>query len=304
MDRLTCMAVFRCVVERNSFSAAAEALAMSPGSVSKHVAALEAHVGSLLLARSTRRLSLTEAGRGYHERVVCILDEIADAERAAARLQPTPRGLLKVRAPVSLGSAYLGRTTAAFLARYPEVELELTLNDQFVDPSDAGFDVAIAIGAADREPVPGARAIGRMPRVIAAAPSYLQTHGTPSEPDELKRHNCLVYSRGATPDEWQLETPGGPRTVRVAGNCRCNNSLVLRQALLEGAGIGLLPAFLLADDIAAGRLLTVLPLAPPEARTLYAVLPQPRVASAKVREFIDFVARGFAGDDHWRLAAA
>lgn len=302
MDRLTCMAVFRKVVERHSFSDAAEELAMSAGSVSKYVAALETHVGTPLLARTTRRISLTEAGRTYYASCIRILDDIEEAEKTAGRLHPTPRGLLKVRAPVSLGSAHLGRSIADFLACFPEVKLELTLNDYFVDPAEAGFDVSILIAGKDREPMRGARPIGRMARAMVASPAYLARHGEPATPQELKRHNCMVYNRGQLPDEWHVTAPGGDRTVRVTGNCRCNNSLVLRESLLEGAGIGLLPTFLVADDIAAGSLRAVLPDWAPESRTLYAVFPQPRQPSAKVREFVDFLAHSFAVDSQWRLA--
>jgi DNA-binding transcriptional LysR family regulator len=296
------MAVFRKVVERHSFSDAAEELAMSAGSVSKYVAALETHVGTPLLARTTRRISLTEAGRTYYASCIRILDDIEEAEKTAGQQHPTPRGLLKVRAPVSLGSAHLGRSIADFLARFPEVKLELTLNDFFVDPAEAGFDVSILIAGNDREPMRGARPIGRMARAMVASPAYLARHGEPAAPQELKRHNCMVYNRGQLPDEWHVTAPGGDRTVRITGNCRCNNSLVLRESLLEGAGIGLLPTFLVADDIAAGSLRTVLPEWTPESRTLYAVFPQPRQPSAKVREFVDFLAHSFAVDSQWRLA--
>ncbi|MDM0025482.1 LysR family transcriptional regulator [Variovorax saccharolyticus] len=301
MDRLTCMTVFRKVVERNSFSDAAEELTMSAGSVSKYVAALETHIGTPLLARTTRRISLTEAGGTYYAKCVRILDDIEEAEKSTGQLHPTPRGLLKVRAPISLGSAHLGRTIADFLARFPEVKLELTMNDFFVDPAEQGFDVAIAIAANDREPMRGARPIGRMARAVVAAPSYLARHGEPAAVPDLKRHNCLVYNRGQVPDEWHLIGPGGDRTVRVTGDCRCNNSQVLRESLLEGAGIGLLPTFLVADDIAAGDLCVVLPGWTPESRTLYAVFPQPRHPSPKVREFVDFLAHSFAVDSQWRL---
>jgi len=301
MDRLTCMTVFRKVVERHSFSAAAEELEMSAGSVSKYVAALETHIGTPLLARTTRRISLTEAGSAYYAKCVRILDDIEDAEKTTGQHHPTPRGLLKVRAPISLGSAHLGRTITDFLHRFPEVKLELTMNDFFVDPAEQGFDVAIAIAANDREPMRGARPIGRMARAMVAAPAYLARLGDPASVQDLKRHNCLIYNRGQVPDEWHVIAPGGDRTVRVAGNCRCNNSLVLREALLEGAGIGLLPTFLVAGDIAAGDLRIVLPGWTPEARTLYAVFPQPRHPSSKVREFVEFLAHSFAVDAQWQL---
>lgn len=139
-----------------------------------------------------------------------------------------------------------------------------------------------------------------MARAMVAAPSYLAQHGEPAAVADLKRHNCIVYRRGQEPDEWHLFADGD-RTVLVTGNCRCKNSPVLREALLEGAGIGLLPAFLAADDIAAGSLRIVLPGWTPEFRTLYAVFPQPRCPSPKVREFVDFLAHSLAVDAQWRL---
>jgi DNA-binding transcriptional LysR family regulator len=175
------------------------------------------------------------------------------------------------------------------------------LNDFFADPAETGIDVAIAIASNEREPMRGARPIGRMARSMVAAPAYLSRCGEPATVQELKLHNCLVYNRGQVPDEWNVLGVAGSRTVRVDGDCRCNNSLVLREALLEGAGIGLLPTFLVTDDIAAGHLRVVLPQWTPESRTLYAVYPQPRLPSIKVREFVDFVARSFAVDQQWRL---
>ena len=295
------MNVFRKVVERHSFSVAAEELLMTAGSVSKYVAALETHIGTPLLARTTRRISLTEAGNTYYAKCVRILDDIEEAEKSAGQLHHTPRGVLKVRAPISLGSAHLGRTIAGFLAAFPEVKLELTLNDFFADPAELGFDVSIVIAGDGREPMRGARPIGRMERVMVAAPRYLKAHGVPATALDLKRHNCLIYNRGQLPDEWRLLSASGERTARVSGDCRCNNSLVLREALLEGAGIGLLPTFLVADDIAARTLRLVLPDWKPETRTLYAVFPQPRTPSPKVREFVDFLAHSFAVDEQWRL---
>ncbi len=304
MDRLTCMTVFRKVVELHSFSLAAQALSMSAGSVSKYVAALETHIGTPLLARTTRRITLTEAGSVYYAKCARLVDEIEEAEKSTGHLHPTPKGLLKVRAPISLGSAHLGRTIADFLLRFPELKLELTLNDFFTDPAEQGFDVAIAISGQEREPLRGARRLGSMARAMVAAPAYLLQYGEPASAADLKRHNCMVYSRGHMPDEWRLIAATGERTIRVEGNCRCNNSLVLREALLEGAGIGVLPTFLVAGDIAAGRLVVVLPGWTPESRTFYAVFPQPRQPSAKVREFVDALARSFAVDGQWQLGVA
>lgn len=301
MDRFAAMGVFRKVVERGSFTVAAEQLDMSNASVSKYVAALENHIGTPLLARTTRRINLTDAGRSYYDKCVRILDDVEDAEKSAGQLQTTPRGLLKVRAPASLGTAHLGKTVADFLAGFPEVTIEMTLNDRFIDPADEGVDVALFIADHVKDATGATRAIAKMPRVLVATPAYLAEHGAPAALADLARHNCLVYTRGQTPDEWRFTEAGSERMVRVGGNCRCNNSLVLREALLASAGIGLMPAFLVATDLADGHLHTVLPGSVPEPRTLYAVFPQPRRPSPKVREFVNFVARSFATDSQWQL---
>ena len=301
MDRLVAMNVFRKEVERGSFRLAADLLGMSNASASKYVAALEKHLGASLLARTTRRVALTDVGRGYYARCVQILDELEEAEAATGQLQGAPRGLLKVRAPVSLGAAHLGRTVCDFLARFPEASLELTLNDRFVDPAEEGVDVALLIASKVRDTSRVARPIARWVRVLCAAPSYLARHGEPAGLQDLKRHNCIVYSRGQAPDEWRFSGPEGERMVRVNGNTRCNNAMVLREMLLEGAGIGLLPRFLVAGDLVDGSLRVPLPAWTPEPRTLFAVFPQQRSPSPRVREFVGCLLRGFATDHEWEV---
>lgn len=296
MDRLTAMGVFCRVVERGSFTIAAERLGMSTASVSKYVSALESHIGTPLLARTTRRIVLTEAGKSYYEKCTRILDEIEDAERSAGVVQTTPRGLLKVRAPVSLGHANLGRTVAEFTRKFPEVSVEMTLNDRFVDPAEEGVDVAFYIATTPKGSAERAHPIATMPRLLVAASSYVERHGTPAELEDLARHHCLVYTRGIAPNEWRFSRAGGDadeRAVHVTGAFRCNHSLTLREALLDGAGIALLPAFLVLDDLSAGRLHAVLPDWCPQSRTLYAAYPQPRRSSPKVREFVSLVSRRF-----------
>jgi DNA-binding transcriptional LysR family regulator len=301
MDRLMAMTVFRKVVERGSFRLAAEQLGMSNASASKYVAGLEQHIGAPLLARTTRRVSLTDAGRSYYAKCTRILEELEEAETSTGQLQSAPRGLLKVRAPVSLGAAHLGRTVADFLARFPEVSVELTLNDRFLDPAEEGVDVALLIAAHLRDSSRVARPIARWARVLVAAPAYLAKHGEPAAIGDLKRHNCLIYNRGQSPDEWRFSGAGGERTVRVDGSMRCNNAVVLREALLDGIGIGLMPRFLVADDVAAGALRMPLPAWEPEPRRLYAVFPQQRSLSPKVREFVNYLMRSYASDPQWQM---
>jgi DNA-binding transcriptional LysR family regulator len=308
MDRLVAMNVFRRVAELKSFTLAAEQLGLSPASVSKYLAGLEAHLGTPLLTRTTRRMSLTDVGRSYYERCARILEEIEDAEAWTTRQRGTPRGLLKVRAPVSL--AALGGAVAAFLARYPEVRIDLTLNDRFTDPVEDGYDVALRIAPELPDSSMIARTIAAVPRVLCAAPSYLLRCGTPAGPLDLRSHNCLVYTRGPAPEEWRFTGRAGERVVHIRGSLRCNNSAAVLDALIAGAGIGLLPAFMVADQIRSGTLKAVLPEFTPQARQLYAIFPNRRQPLPTAREFVHFLAHHFsqcspfgspqkAADDGW-----
>jgi len=303
MDRLIAMTVFRKVVELRSFSSAAEQLGMSKASVSKHLNSLENHLGAQLLMRTTRRMSLTEQGRAYYEKCSRILDEIDEAEAGAGEQRAAPRGMLKVRAPLSLGAAHLGKVVSAFLARYPEVSVELTLNDRFTDPVEDGFDVALRIATELRDSSLVARPIARMERILCAAPAYLQRFGEPVAPVDLRHHNCIIYTRGVSPDEWRFDGPEGKRVARVNGNYRCNNGIVLREALLEGSGIGLLPGFIVAADIAERRLKPLMTDFVAEPRTLYAVFQHLRHPLLKVRAFVDFLEQSLAADTNGWLSS-
>lgn len=306
MDTLASMRVFRKVVERESFSVAARQLGLSNASVSKHVAALEARLGTPLLTRTTRRVNLTESGRAYHDQLVRVLDELDAIEQTTSQRQTVPTGLLKVRAPVSMAYGQVGRMIGGFMARFPQVTVDLTLNDRFVDMSDEDFDVALVIGSNQKHaahPIHATRVIAHMARELVATPAYLRRHGTPDSLQSLKQHNCVIYSRGQAPDEWHFVGAGGEdRMVRVHGTCRCNNSLLLRDVLLEGEGIGLLPSFVVADDLARRRLRRLLPDWTPAPRPVYVVHPRPREASPKVREFVEFMAAAFAADPQWTPA--
>lgn len=292
MDRLVAMTVFRRVAELKSFTLAAEHLGLSPASVSKYLAGLEAHLGATLLTRTTRRMSLTDVGRSYYERCARILEEIEDAEAWTTRQRGAPRGLLKVRAPVSL--AALGSVVAAFLASYPEVSVDLTLNDRFTDPVEDGYDVALRIAPELPDSSLIARMIASVPRVLCAAPRYLLRSGTLAAPLDLRSHNCLVYTRGPAPEEWRFTSPRGEHVVHIRGSLRCNNSAAVRDALIAGAGIGLLPAFIVADQIRSGTLEPVLAEFTPQARHLYAIFPNHRQPLPTAREFVHFLAHHFS----------
>ncbi len=299
MDRLTALEVFVKVVESQSFAAAARQLGLSPAMASKHIQALEERLGARLLNRTTRRLSLTEVGRGYYERSRQVLADLEDADRAAGDLQRAPRGRLKVNAPFSFGIRHVGPAVAAYLATYPEVSIDLDLNDRYVDILAEGVDLALRVGRLSDSSLI-ARRLAPIRLVAFASPAYLARHGTPRTPQELAAHNCLLYTYAATADEWRFIGPdGADAVVRVSGRLAANNGDVLLAAAVDGLGIALGPTFIAGEHVQAGKLVTLLPgYAPPEV-ALYAVYPPGRHLSAKLRSFVDFLAARFGEEPEW-----
>lgn len=290
--------VFSQVVESESFSKAAKQLGRSKAAVSKQVSRLEDRLGVRLLNRTTRRLSLTEAGAALHERAMRIAAEVEAAESAVTRLQREPRGTLRVSAPMSFGVLHLAPTLAAFMRRYPQIAVDLSLADRFVDLIDEGFDIAIRIGdLADTSLI--ARRLAPNHRLVCASPAYLAANVPPRAPADLSRHNCLCYSYLATDDEWRFIGPEGPVAVKVRGNLRANNGDALRAAMLDGLGIGLAPTFIVGDDVKAGRLTVLLAAYRSSETSVYAVWPHSRHLSAKVRVFVDHLAARFGDRPYW-----
>jgi DNA-binding transcriptional LysR family regulator len=298
MDRITGLSVFAKVVEGSSFAAAARHFGLSPAMVSKHIVALEERLGARLLNRTTRRVSPTEIGRVFYERATRILADIDDAEQEAGALQATPRGLLRVSGPLSFGTRQLGPAIADFLAACPAVEIDVTLSDRVADLVEEGFDLAIRIGRlADSSLI--ARRIAPCLVVACAAPAYLKKHGAPRVPADLAAHNCLGYSYAALRNEWRFTGPEGTQSVRVAGRLNANNGDILRLAALGGEGIILQPSFIVADDLAAGRLVPILPGYAPDELAIHAVYPHSRHLSVKVRSFVDFLVARFGQQPEW-----
>jgi DNA-binding transcriptional LysR family regulator len=299
VDDLSAMAVFARVVEMESFSGAARDLGLSKSAVSKRVAHLEDRMGLRLLNRTTRRLSLTEAGAAFYEGCRRVVAEAEAAERAVTRLASAPRGRLKVNAPMSFGVRHLAPALPDFMARYPELAVDLALNDRVVDLVEEGFDVGLRIvKLADSSLIARRLAPNRL--VLCAAPSYLQAHGAPRSIDELKDHACLLYSYQTAGDVWRLGGPGGERRLAVAGRLRINNGDALLAAALGGLGVALLPCFICGEDVRAERLIHVLPeWSEPADTAITAVYPASRNLSPKVRVFVDFLAERFGGTPYW-----
>jgi DNA-binding transcriptional LysR family regulator len=300
LDRLTGLEVFAKVATIGSLSGAARAMGLSQTMVTKHIAALEARLGTKLFHRTTRRLSITEAGRSYLESSERILADMEAADAAIARERIEPRGLLRVNVPVVFGSRQIAPVIAEFCQRHPEVTVELGLNDRLVDLAEEGWDLAIRIGKL-RDSSMVARKLAPNRMVVCAAPSYLAQHGTPRSVADLAAHNCLGYtlSQQASAAEW-LFGPDGEIRVQVRGTLRANNGDALRAATLAGLGLSRQPTFIIADDLRSGALVA-LPLDQPEIQTsaVHAVYLPDRRPPAKVRAFIDFLAARFAPVAPW-----
>jgi DNA-binding transcriptional LysR family regulator len=301
MDKLTGMAVFARVVEAQSFTAAAGQLGMSRSAVSKTIAGLEDRLGARLLNRTTRRLALTEVGRAFYERAARIVAEAEEAELAVTRLQATPRGTLRINAPVSFGTAHLAPALIDFMKRYPELKVDIGLADRMVDLIEEGYDLAVRIGALPDSSLI-ARRIADNHMVVCAAPSYWRRHGRPSEPQDLAHHACLTYAYQRSPNQWPFKGPAGRFTVAVDGPLRANNGDLSLAAALAGLGVVALPCFLCGADLAAGRLEPVLCDWMPPPGGIHAVYPHGRHLSAKVRAFIDFLVERFGPEPAWEVA--
>ncbi len=301
MDRLDDMLAFIKVVDTKSFTAAADRLNLSKSVVSRRIGELENRLGARLLNRTTRKLSLTEVGQAYYERCSRILADLEEAEQAVADLHAAPRGRLRVNAPVSFGVRHLAPAVAEFLNRYPLIEVDLELNDRFVDLVDEGYDLAIRIGRL-RDSSLIARRLAPARAVVCASPAYLERHGTPQTPEDLSNHRCLIYTNLPTPEIWHFKVDGEVRGVRVSGPMRGNNGDLLRDAAIAGVGIVLSPTFLCGDALSSGALRAFLSDCMIAEASVNAVYPQNRHLSPKVRVFVDFLVQRFGQRPYWDCA--
>lgn len=298
MLNLVGMGIFARVAEAKGFSAAARRLGLSKSLVSKEVAKLEKSLGARLLNRTTRQLSLTEVGAAFYDHCARVVQEAEEAALLVDRLHAKPRGVLKCTAPVAFATLHIAAALPEFLARYPEVHVDLTVGDRFFELADEGYDVAIRI-ARELPPNMVARQITPINRVVCATPKYFEEHGVPVSPHDLTQHNCLVYTH-ANPDSlWRFRSPEGDIAVPVRGNLRLNDDEVIWQAVLGGAGISMLPTFTVGKDLQSGRLQAVLAEYVPSERNLYALYLPNRHLTAKVRVFIDFLLARFESPPYW-----
>ncbi|MBM6596753.1 LysR family transcriptional regulator [Microvirga pudoricolor] len=299
LDRVTGMQVFSRAAGLGSLSAAGRALHMSQTMVTKHIGALEERLGVKLLHRSTRRLTLTEAGRTYLQACERILAEIEEAEASAGLDRVEPRGRLRLNVPLTFGFREIAPALAEFSRLYPAVSVELGLNDRIVDLMEEGWDLAIRI-AKLKDSSLVARRIAPCRTVVCASRDYLKERGIPRKLEDLERHNCLGYTLGTTigADHWGFGRDG-ETMVRVSGNLRANNGDALLSAAIAGQGLIYQPTFLVGDALRGGALIRVLARQPTYELGIHAVLPSGRQAPAKVRAFMDFLHRRFTPVPAW-----
>jgi DNA-binding transcriptional LysR family regulator len=303
MDKLEAMNAFAKVVASGSYAEAARRLNLTRSAVSKAVMELEQVLGARLLDRTTRRVTPTEAGLAYYERCLAILAQVDETEAQISRLHDEPKGVLKVNAPMSFGTLYLGDAVADFMIRYSDLKVELTLTDRFIDPLEEGVDVTVRIGAmVDSSLI--ARRISPARIVLVASPDYLKAHGTPQSPSALAEHRCLSYGHMTSMQRWHLTDRGNPVSVAIGACLSSNNGDVLREAALKGIGIALLPTFIAGKDIAAKRLQIVLPENQPDDLTIHALYAPNRYLAAKTRVFIDFLVDRFGNTPSWDVCFA
>jgi DNA-binding transcriptional LysR family regulator len=297
-DEILALIAFARVVEAGSFTAAAVKLGVSKSVVSERIAGLEDRLRTRLLQRTTRKLSLTPEGLALVEpcaRLVATADEAAAAADGAG---DRPRGLLRVDAPVVLAEDWLAEPIATFLERHPDVRVEVTLNDRFIDLVEEGIDVAVRVASRLAGAGLVARKLASDQTALVASPAYLARRGTPETPEDLLRHDCLVYSLLKVATEWRFREPGGGRrelTMPLEARFKASSGAVLRRAALAGMGLAVLPTFMIASDLAARRLVPVVPAFVPLRLGVYAMHPQGKRVPAKTRAFVDHLANAWKG---------
>jgi DNA-binding transcriptional LysR family regulator len=292
------LVAFHAVVKHSSFAKAAEELSLSPSGVSRIVTRLEERLGVRLVQRTTRSLSLTEAGAAFYVRASQILADLLDAEAEVQKATARPRGNLRITASLLFGQMYIAPVLDEILALYPELSIDLTLTNRFVDIIDEGIDLAIRIGAlSDSRLI--ARRLCSNKRVLVASPDYLARRGVPKHPDELAQHDIVVYTGFARAREWKLIGPDGPVSVGISGRIGTNNIAVLGDTAKKGLGITVGPTMSVNEELVKGELVRVLPEYEFEQSAIFAVYPSARQLSTKVRAVVDFLAGKFVDPPTW-----
>lgn len=301
MDRFAALKAFVCVVEGQGFARAGRTLGLSRSAVSRMIMGLEDSLGAQLLNRTTRQVSPTATGASFYERAKTILADLEDAERQAAESQSEATGRFRVNAPMSFGTLHLASAVSDFATAHPNLRVDLTLNDRFIDFIEEGFDLAIRIAEPREDSNLVDFRLCELNSVICASPAYLRTHGRPDNPKDLVKHRCLYYGTSAGNQRWRLLDGKRMLTIPIGATLFSNNGEVLRQAAVQGLGITLLPTFIAGRELQAGRLVSILTDFPPPTLTLTALYPPTRHLSANIRLFTDFLIERFSHEPYWDL---
>lgn len=294
MDRFTALQVFRHVAELESFAEAGRRLGLSAPAVSKNIAELEAHLGVRLINRTTRRMALTGEGRIYLDHVARGLDALADADGALCPVKKEPSGILRVSAPMTVTLTRLSASIPAFLARYPDLKLDLHLDDRRVDIVREGFDLAIRGSDSLEDSSLVARKLATMPHVLCGSPAYFAARGMPKAPADLAGHELVRFSLSGHADRWEFRRDGVSERIAVTARYSVASSIAVRDALRAGFGLSLIPLPYVEEDVAAGRLVTALDDWEKVETTLYAIYPSRQHVAPKLRAFLDFLVAAFA----------
>jgi DNA-binding transcriptional LysR family regulator len=303
MSTFNSLPIFVALVEAGSFSKAGEQLNSSKSAVSKRISQLEDELGVRLFNRTTRSLTLTQAGEEYYDYASRALALAKEAEYAVSRLQEKPKGKLKISVPMTFGRLYIARLIPSFMSLYPDIQIEMIMDDKRQDFIKQGFDIGIRIGQLEDSSLV-AKKIANCRSFICASTTYLEQHGRPEKPDDLRHHNCLYYSYFRAGQDWLFHKPGDKKTdhnaalikVPAKGNYRVNNSDALHYAALEGLGIVNMPTFIVGPDILANKLEAILTDYPQPIHGIYAIFPERKHLAAKVRVFIDFLQAKIGSD--------
>ena len=297
MDRLTEMEAFANVVDQGGFTDAAKKMGISKSAVSKHVSSLEARLGARLLNRTTRRVSPTEIGLAYYDRARRVLNDAGEADALVTSMQSAPSGLLRISVATDFGVNLLSPILSEFLSDFPEITVNMVLNNRYVELISEGFDMAIRIGELEDSSL-RARKLTETTKRLVASPSYIQQFGRPQKIDDLNEHKLLHYSNQSSGSVWKLTAPSGEkRQVRTAGWLSVNDGQSLLNAAITGLGIAYLPSYLFAQAMKEGLIEDAMPTLPVEKLGVYAVYPPGRFTQPKVRAFIDFLVQAFADKD-------
>jgi DNA-binding transcriptional LysR family regulator len=301
MDIFTAMKVYCSVVENDSLADAARKMNVSPSVVSKHLSALEDHLGVRLLNRTTRRISITEEGTAYYERSKQIITDVAEAEIEVSSAHTAPRGLLKITAPVTFAHRHLTPHLPKFLDMFPEVEVQVQVNDRVVDLVNEGIDLAIRISQLKDSSLI-ARRLAPNRRYIAATPEYLERNGTPKSVDDLKDHRLITWPPGNPLNDWHFLIDGVDRIIKVKGAIAVNEGDAILTTLLAGGGLGMTQEFLAGPFVKEKKLVPLLEEIVREDNPIYAVYPSSRHLSPKVRAFVDFLVETYGPKPYWMNA--